>query len=161
MAHIRYKMPLNTRRKLRLVFLIAWEMLKKRCRYVCRSQNVCPGLIYREGEWWTLCTKKNAFSHDLIQNQHFAGSDSTVRCSLVNVVLHEEWDSRTGNFTVRTLLCKRPFFKSALSPYWASSGNLRNQAKYSANPQNILVLLVIGTVFSFKTLRFCRGTKLH
>ena len=39
-------MPLNTRRKLCLFFLIAWEMLKKRCRCVCWSQNVCPRI------WW-------------------------------------------------------------------------------------------------------------
>ena len=45
MAHIRYKMPLYTRRKLRLLFLIAREMLKKRCRCVCRSQNVFPSAV--------------------------------------------------------------------------------------------------------------------
>ena len=44
-AHIKYKMPLYTRRKLRLLFLIAWEMLKKRCRCVCQSQNVCPTVL--------------------------------------------------------------------------------------------------------------------
>ena len=41
-AHIKHKMPLYSWRKLRLFFLIAWEMLKNRCICVCRSQNVCP-----------------------------------------------------------------------------------------------------------------------
>ena len=38
-------MPLYTKRKLLLLFLIAWKMLKKRCRCVCQSQNVCPTSI--------------------------------------------------------------------------------------------------------------------
>ena len=44
MARIKYKMPLYTRRKLRILFLIAWEMLKQRYRCVCQSQNVCPNV---------------------------------------------------------------------------------------------------------------------
>ena len=31
--------------KLDIPFLIAWEMLWKRCRHVCESQNVCPDAI--------------------------------------------------------------------------------------------------------------------
>ena len=37
-----HKMTLYTRRKLHLTGLIAWEIRQKRCRYVCKSQNVCP-----------------------------------------------------------------------------------------------------------------------
>ena len=48
MGHIKNKIPLYTRRILRLLFLILWEMLKKWCRCVCRSQNVCPGEILTE-----------------------------------------------------------------------------------------------------------------
>ena len=43
-AHIKYKMPLYTTRKLCSLFL-SWEMLKKRCRCVCRSQNICPHMV--------------------------------------------------------------------------------------------------------------------
>ena len=40
-----HKMTLYNRRKLHLTVLIAWEMRRKRCRHVCKSQNVCTLII--------------------------------------------------------------------------------------------------------------------
>ena len=37
-----HKITLYTKRKLHLPGLVAWERRLKRCRHVCKSQNVCP-----------------------------------------------------------------------------------------------------------------------
>ena len=47
-------MTLNTKRKLHLAGLVASEMRLKRCRRVCKSQNVCPHIkiqIFRENSF--------------------------------------------------------------------------------------------------------------
>ena len=36
---------LYNKRKLHLAGLVAWEMRLKRCRRVCKSQNVCPKAV--------------------------------------------------------------------------------------------------------------------
>ena len=92
------------------------------------------GLYYRKRKGWPLDTNKNiAFSHYWIQNQHFLGQDSTMRCRSVCVVLHKKFYLTIRNFTVQTLSFRSPSFKSTLSAYWACSGHQTHLYQQTTN----------------------------